>query len=384
MKLYRGIGLTTLLLVALILGACTTDGQTSTEVVLDDSYYTDLYDYDNADTFLGRGINMGNYLEAPASFAYPGGEGEWTGGRLIQQTDFAKIKAAGFKTVRIPVRWSDHAGDNDPYTIDAAFMARVKTVVDMALAEELIVVLNTHHYVEMMNDGDAALSGHEERLEAIWDQICDTFTLAAYPADDLVFELLNEPNAAVDYPDWNRIVSNLTSLIWTDKGQTDRKIMIGTANWGGPEGLDALTLPAACNSGNTIITIHWYKPFNFTHQGASWVEPAGSADAWIGTAWTGSTAEQQPLIDLLDSVTTWNSASGRGFEVFMGEFGVYTKYADPAHQQAWTAFIAREAEARDMSWAYWEFDRGFGAYNPVANGWRPALLDALIPVEDRP
>jgi endoglucanase len=343
-------------------------------VVLDPSYYTDKYDYDNADTFLGRGINMGNYLEAPGS------EGAWTGGRTIQQADFTLIAAAGYKTVRIPVRWSDHAATGSPYAITPAFLARVKQVVDWALGAGLKVVLNTHHYNEMFADPVTALPGHEARLHAIWSQLCDGFDTTAYPADRLVFELLNEPNGAVGYEEWNGIIADLTTLIWTTKGQAARRIMIGTANWGGPAGLERLRLPAACDAGNTIITVHWYEPMQFTHQGADWV--VGAQD-WIGTPWLGTEADQAPLLALLDAVTAWNSEAGRGFEVFMGEFGVYQKYAAAAHRKAWTAFIAREAEQRGMSWAYWEFDQGFGAYDQARQAWRPEIYDALIPVDDR-
>ncbi len=32
-----------------------------------------------------------------------------------------------------------------------------------------------------------------------------------------------------------------------------------------------------------------------------------------------------------------------------------------------------------MSWAYWEFASGFGAYDPRADWWRDPLLRALLP-----
>jgi endoglucanase len=325
---------------------------------------------------LGRGINMGNYLEAE------GYEGYWTDERRIdEENDFPLIKAAGFDSVRIPIRWSDHASTTAPdYTIDEEFRLRVQAVVDGAIAAGLKVVINTHHYTEMMDEPAANLAGHRARLARIWDQIAETFPLSSYPAETLVFELLNEPNGTVGYTQWNQIIAQLTSVIWNDNAetQTGRKIMIGTANWGGPSGLEQLSLPAGCTPDNTIITIHWYEPFHFTHQGAEWV--AGS-NAWIGTRWTGTAADEAPLLSLLDTVTRWNSERGRRFEIYVGEFGAFGAHALPEDRRAWTAFVAREAEARNMSWGYWEFDQGFGAYDRDAGDWRPEIIEALIPVE---
>ncbi len=355
-------------------------GTPPTDVVLDESYYTNKYGYAEGDSFLGRGINMGNYLEADDD------EGDWTGGRLIQAADFTDIKAAGFKSVRIPIRWSAHASMTGPaYTIDAAFLARVKQVVDWAIAADLIVVINTHHYVEMMSQPEL-LATHRARLAAFWDQISDTFPVSSYPADTLVFELLNEPNGAVGSTQWNQIIAQLTGVIWTDNAATQdgRKIMVGTASWGGPTSLSNLALPEACNPGNTIITIHWYEPFRFTHQGASWVD--GATD-WRAI-WRGTSDEQQPLLSLFQSVETWNAQQDLPFEVYVGEFGAHAGYpgasAGAEYRKAWTAFIAREAEARGWSWGYWEFDQAFGAYDRQANAWRPEIIEALIPVEAEP
>lgn len=46
-----------------------------------------------------------------------------------------------------------------------------------------------------------------------------------------------------------------------------------------------------------------------------------------------------------------------------------------------TAFVARTAEERGISWAYWEFGSGFGAFDLARAGWNEALIQALIPAE---
>ena len=65
---------------------------------------------------LGRGVNLGNALEAPK-------EGDW--GVKLKAEYFRAVKDAGFAMVRLPIKWSARAAADAPYTIDAAFAERV-------------------------------------------------------------------------------------------------------------------------------------------------------------------------------------------------------------------------------------------------------------------
>ncbi len=82
--------------------------------------------------------NLGNTLDAIPD------ETSWGNPKATREL-FRTIRAEGFRSVRIPVTWSAHQSATAPYTVDDAYMSRVKQVVDWALAEDLYVVLNIHH-----------------------------------------------------------------------------------------------------------------------------------------------------------------------------------------------------------------------------------------------
>ena len=139
---------------------------------------------------IGRGVNLGNALEAP-------NEGDW--GVVLEEEYFDLIKEAGFNSVRIPVRWSSHAEEKAPYTISPAFFERVDWAVEQALSRGLVVVLNMHHYLELMEDP----LEHQERFLALWRQIAEHYK--AQP-EGLFFEPLNEPNGTLSMS-WSKLAN---------------------------------------------------------------------------------------------------------------------------------------------------------------------------------
>jgi endoglucanase len=306
---------------------------------------------------LGRGVNLGNALEAPR-------EGAW--GVTLEEGYFRLIEDAGFDAVRIPIRWSAHATRTEPYTIALSFFERVDWAVDQALSRGLIVVINVHHYEEIMEDP----AGHRERFLALWAQIADHYQ--AYPAD-LLFEVLNEPNSALTSDVWNPLLGEAIATI--RETNPDRNVVVGPADWNAVDALRSLALPP--DDRHIIVTVHYYSPFHFTHQGAEWVP---GSDAWLGTTWLGTSSERQAVVDDLDRAAAWAEANGR--PMYLGEFGAYSK-ADIESRALWTGFVARQAEARGISWAYWEFCAGFGVYDRSRNEWNTPILDALIPRENR-
>jgi endoglucanase len=220
-----------------------------------------------------------------------------------------------------------------------------------------------HHYEEAM-----ALdpTSHQARFIALWQQIAEHYQ--SYP-NALLFEPMNEPNGLMTAKRWNDLIAATLPAIRATN--PTRNLVIGPTEWNSLGALDELTLPVADQ--HIIVTFHYYSPFEFTHQGADWVD---GSENWMGTTWEGSSIQKQYLQYDFNVVAQWAKDNQR--PIFLGEFGAYSK-ADMDSRARWTTFAAREAEARGFSWGYWEFGAGFGVYDPAAKKWNEPLLQALLP-----
>lgn len=303
---------------------------------------------------LHRGVNFGNMLEAP-------NEGDW--GLSVKEEYFDLVKEAGFDFVRLPVKWSAHAATDSPYTIDPAFMARIDEIVNWALQRDLTIIVNIHHYGEIMSDP----AGNRDRYLGLWKQIAEHYK--DYPAT-VLFELLNEPNDQLNAELWNEYLGE--SLAIVRETNPARDVIVGPVFWNSHESISTLTIPS---DEHLIVTFHYYQPFQFTHQGAEWM--GAESQQWLGKTWDETDAQKAKITSDFDSVADWAQGHGN-VRILLGEFGAYSK-APQDSRVRWTEFVAREAERHGFAWAYWELASGFGVYDPNAHQWREDLLRALIP-----
>jgi endoglucanase len=299
---------------------------------------------------LGPGINLGNALDAPR-------EGDW--GVVLEERDFSGVAKVGFRHIRLPVRWSAHAEEAPPFRIDPAFFERVDWALNQAFAHGLSVVMNVHHYNEMMVEPEL----HRPRLMAIWQQVAERYAGAP---DLLYFELFNEPHGALEAV-WNEVLAENLAVV--RRSNPTRPVIVGPIGYNSIYFLPELELPP---DPALIVTVHNYLPAEFTHQGASWRE---GADAWLGTTWLGGWSEQAELTRQFDQAEEW--AQDNGVPLYLGEFGAITK-ADMASRVRWTSFVRSEAERRGWAWAYWELRSTFAAFDAASGRWT-ALLGALLP-----
>lgn len=308
---------------------------------------------------LGRGVNLGNMLDAPR-------EGDWG---VRAEPFLIEAAASRFRTVRLPVRWSNHAAPTADATIDEDFARRVDSVVDALLARGVWVILDMHHYSQAFGD---PLHNHEfavedavvdQRLVNLWSQIARRYQQRS---PRLLFELLNEPHRRLDGEPWNRLAARVLAAVRATN--PSRVVIIGPGEWNHPRALPLLRLPP---DRHLIVAVHTYDPFGFTHQGVTWrtpVLPTGVACC--------DAAQRQLVVSALEAAAVWNRA--HGVPVHLGEFGAHVA-ADMDSRAAYARLVRSEAERRGMGWAWWEFAADFSpVYDAGKRTWVGPIERALL------
>ena len=305
---------------------------------------------------LTKCLNIGNCLDAPKGQSW---------GVPMDISYFSTIKQAGFEAVRLPVRFSDYVGSkSDDYRLDETFMKSIDSYVDAALNQHLTLILDLHHFLQIMNDPKE----NEACLIAIWKQLAERYKDRS---NSLVFEILNEPQGNLDSDTWNSILADTVKAIRAiDK---THYLIVGGANYNSIDALGALNLP---DDDRLIATVHYYEPNDVTFQGDPNNVVAGKDYSVItNVRWTGTTQEMSYLETRLKTAKSW--ADAHNVPLFLGEFGVNIK-APAATRVKWTSAVASEADKFGISYSYWEFASDFVIYNLSTGKWNTDMLHALL------
>ena len=300
---------------------------------------------------LGRGVNILGYDPIWDKFE----------AARFMGRHFELIRAAGFQTVRINLHALQRMDAASDFKLDENFLRTLDWAVKSALANDLMVILDLHNYNDVAEDP----AGFKSRVLAFWRQVAEHFKDAP---DSVLFEILNEPNGRLTAALWNEwLIEALTVIRRTNPTRT---VVIGPPSWNGIDHLDELKLPEADR--NIIVTVHYYEPMRFTHQGAPW---SPENVRFSGVTW-GSADEKKRVEDDFARVQRWSSSQRR--PILLGEFGAYDN--GPMESRArYTSFIARSAESRGWAWAYWQFDSDFVVYDIDKDRWVTPILRALVP-----
>jgi endoglucanase len=276
----------------------------------------------------------------------------------FQTRHFKIIKDGGFDSVRINLYGFRHM--NEKLEIAPAWFETLDRLVAGALAANLQVMLDEHDYEACSKDA----ADCRARVLAFWTQVAEHYKNAP---EAVMFEILNEPSRAMD-EHWNALLVEGLAVI--RKTNPTRNVVIGPAFWNNISHLPKLELPA--NDRHIIVTVHYYLPMEFTHQGASWTPEYQNIS---GVRW-GTAAERAAIESDFDGVQAWSKKNDR--PIHLGEFGAYDK--GPLEDRvAYTAAVARAAEKRGWAWSYWQFDSNFVVYLIDQDRWNEPIHRALVP-----
>ena len=298
-------------------------------------------------TPIKRCANLGNMFEQP--------RGSGWNGRMPVAQDLYEIAAVGFDTVRFPIRWSAYAAEDAPYTIEPDYFERVDEVVGWAKDNDLNIIIDLHHYDELFENPE----DHGDRFVALWRQLAEHYK--EEPAS-VMFELINEPHKKLT----NDVVEPLLARALAEVRKTNptRKVIVGGESWSGIESLATIDPP---KDPNVIATFHFYQPFDFTHQGASWVDPSPPAPASF---------EGEDEYLWLDKMTEATVAFQQrtGVPLFLGEFGAIDS-ADLKERIRYTYAVRQHAETLNIGWCVWSYTNTFHVRRD--DGRIPGMVAAL-------
>ena len=307
------------------------------------------------------GWNLGNTLDA-----HPGDETTW-GNSKTTKAMITAIKDSGFNTIRIPVSWYKKAPKPN-YTIEKAWMDRVKEVVGYAVDNDMYIILNTHHDETIFKFMDKDMAESKKAFKAIWEQIAEAFKDYDY---NLIFEGLNEPRTKDSAKEWSGGTDeehkNLNDMhqLFVDTvrasggNNTKRVLMISTyAASVEAAAVNGLKLPTdtAENSGvnRFIVSTHSYSPYGFALA-------EKTTDSQYTTTWSkNNSSDTSPITTWINRVDT--AFLKKGYPVIGGEFGALNKNNEDARAE-WAEFYVSEAGKKGIKCVLWDDGGNFKVFD---------------------
>jgi endoglucanase len=267
-------------------------------------------------------------------------------------------------------------------------MARVKQVVDWAIAADMYVILNAHHEESIIQPMTAAGRAEGVRyIRVIWEQIAREFRNYDHR---LVFAGLNEPRCRTDGDnEWwggssatretlNQMNQTFVNAVRADGGNNRYRILaVPTYAAGAQRDSPVFTgfeIPTDTTSGSVnkiIMAIHTYSPFSWAHNG-------------IGSYGSGGQDLARIRSDL-DFVR--QNAIRLRVPVVLSEWGS-TAASQISQRNQHAEDYVREARARGMATVWWDNNgtsteiegHGFGLLDRRTTVPRPAFASIVAAI----
>lgn len=334
------------------------------------------------------GWNLGNALES-AGAGWDSDKYDWVN---MWEKDFSKwetawgnpkttkdmiqsVKAQGFNAIRVPVRWVPHA-DIETMDVDPAWMARVKEVVDWCLAEDMQVILNTHHELWLESCPVNSMKDKlNSKLGKLWTNIATAF--ADYDGR-LAFAGTNEVTVNWQAPtaenydvqnSFNQVFVNAVRA--TGGNNAKRNLIVQTYATDPSYGLAGFVIPSDPAENRLSVEFHYYSPYSYCSGGDGSYYYWGKAFADKGKITPDGNEDTIANLFLKLRKEWWE----KGLGIVMGEYGCSHHYTDDdrttqeTNEQYYLKTLVSEARKHGFAAYVWDnnaFGNGsekFGIFN---------------------
>jgi GNAT superfamily N-acetyltransferase len=332
---------------------------------------------------LRRGINLSHWFSQASDYSKTHLETHTTA------QDIALIKSMGFDHVRFPIEPAPLINEADPSILNATYLQYVDNALDMMLATGLAVIVDIHP-----SDEFKLRMHRDERGVEAFAKFWRAFAahLAKRNPDFVYLEIINEP-VIEDAHRWYGIQAKLIAAI--REVAPNHTIIVAGHRWSGLSEMLALE-PYA--DANLIYNFHFYEPFAFTHQGATWAGPhlpfyknipyPSSPDAVKSLLDT--IADEPARYNLLRyGEDNWNAsridrelgfaaawAAKHRVLITCNEFGVFRRFVKPSDRAAWLRDMRTALEKHNIGWTMWDYAGGFAVVEKN-NGQAKADAESL-------
>jgi endoglucanase len=323
---------------------------------------------------LGLGMNV-SYLD-----------NWWLGKKEKHFSDFAKPEAAakrekmftdiaqaGFKTVRIPICFSAWMELKQPYNWDnPAGLEMADSFIKWALANKLNVIIDLHH---SEFDGSIPEAANPERIVNLWFRIAERFKNT--DPEKVFFELRNEPHD-IKAEAWRWQAQEIIKVV--RQIAPKHTLIIGFHDW---NSRTAMIESEPFEDKNIIYTFHYYDPFLFTHQGATWSSeglpdvkgvpfpalkeskinvPASAKGKWVESLINNyrEDSKSEKMFSDLNAAKIWSTK--KNVPIFLGEFGSFSKNPTMEDRCRHAEVIYTTLGKLKIPNAWWEWDGGFNMF----------------------
>lgn len=350
---------------------------------------------------MGPGWNLGNQLESVTDNVPE--ETNW-GNPVITEKLIQSVKAAGFKSIRIPVSYFAKIDDDKDYTIDSKWLDRVQEVVNYCIKNDLYAVINIHGDGYNTIDGGWLLCNGKNQTEIkkkykkVWKQIAERFK--NYD-EHLLFESMNEefdgsysePNKEYyqNINDYNQIF--VDTVRKTGDNNTKRWLIIPgwntnidytTGDYGFKLPTDQYRDKSIDNEEQRImISVHYYSPWDFCGGENGVITQWGNeAD---DPSKTSTTCDETYMKNQLNLMKT--TFADKGYPVFIGEYGSIDKTSYDSENEYYRAYFARKlcqlSRKNGCIPMYWDNGyngvHGFGLFDrTTCEVTQPVIIDAIM------